>query len=47
MTPSYAMKEVMQDDLSYAQHTIGPTQKDNNSKVLGVNWDNKNDELFF
>ena len=47
MTPSYAMKEVMQDDLSYAQHTIGPTQKDNNSKVLGVNWDNENDELFF
>ena len=47
MNPSYAMKEVMQDDLSYAQHTIGPTQKDNNSKVLGVNWDNENDELFF
>ena len=46
MTPSYAMKEVMQDDLSYAQHTIGPTQKDN-SKVLGVNWDNEYDELFF
>ena len=37
----------MQDDLSYAQYTIGPTQKDNNRKVLGVNRDNKNDELFF
>ena len=40
-------KEVMQDDLSFAQHTIGPPQKDNNSKVLGVNWNSENDELFF
>ena len=39
-----AEKEVMQDDLSFSQHNIGPLQKEINSKDLGVNW---NEELLF
>ena len=43
--PCYATKDIMQDDISYTQDTIGPNQKDNSSKVLEVNWNNENDEL--
>ncbi|XP_065065426.1 uncharacterized protein LOC135691495, partial [Rhopilema esculentum] len=40
-------KEIIQDDQSFAQQTIGPPQRENNNKVLGVNWESKKDELFF
>eukprot|EP00795_Rhopilema_esculentum_P012146 gene12146-2754_t len=33
-------KEIIQDDQSFAQQTIGPPQRENNNKVLGVNWEN-------
>ena len=42
-----AKETVIQDDQSFAQQTIGLPQRENNNKVLGVNWECKKDELFF
>ena len=38
----------MEDDRTYVETVVGPqTVDENKTKILGVGWDTKEDELFF